>query len=345
MQARDSHAIISIVTWNSERYISDLLKSLEEQAFQDFHIIFIDNASKDNTLKLIPQKPNITIIRNTSNVGFSRGHNKGIEMAMKFWKGLSLDDRYIFIVNPDIVMDTNCIRELLLEMSKKKEVAMSGPKLLRIFEEEVDNLPQKTKSKIVDSLGIDIYKSRKSTERFSGQEYDKKEAQEVFGVSGAFMCIRASALESIKMDNEYFDEDFFAYKEDVDLCWRMRNMGMSIITCPSAISYHYRRVKPPQKKNIFTILKNQKTKSSFVQFLSTRNHIWLLLKNDFTLNYLIDFPFIFCREVGKFFYTLFLTPKNIKAYFSALKGLPKMLRKRKYLKNAITREEVRIWIR
>ena len=196
-------------------------------------------------------------------------------------------------------------------------------------------------------MGLEIYKSRKIVDSFSGQEENMNLAkQDVFGISGALMCIRASALDSIKYNKEYFDEDFFAYKEDADLCWRFKNMGWKIMLAPEAVAYHYRKVRGDIKISLWKKLKNQKYKSGTIKFLSARNHLWTIAKNDFSINYLLYSPIIFFREFSKFLYTLFLDTKNIQAYFSALAGLPKILRKRKYLKNAkITPKQFRSLIK
>ena len=382
MEQRDFHATINIVTWNSEEYIEDLIKSLEAQTFQGFQIIVVDNASSDKTLEILKKYPRIIILKNSSNQGFSRAHNKGIDLALKFWharpnfltgepnaaasqyKNLGgheekLDDRFIFIVNPDIVLKDDCLEKMLKSIYEEKNTAIMGPKLLRIYEEEIDNLPHKSRSNIIDSLGIKISKSRNITDKFSGQEEKPDLAKrEVFGVSGAFMCLRASALEDIKWKKprpnfcetktwagrEYFDEDFFAYKEDADMCWRLQNMGWKIMLAPEAVAYHYRKVRGDAKTSLWKKFQNQKYKSSTIKFLSVRNHLWTILKNDFTINHLIYFPLVFFREFGKFLYTLFLDTKNVQAYFSAIAGMPKMLRKRKYLQTAkVGAKEMRKW--
>jgi len=346
-QQRDFHATINIVTWNSEEYIEDLLKSLEAQTFLGFHIIVIDNASSDKTLEIIGQHKNITLIKNSSNIGFSRAHNKGIEMALKFWQGKDLSDRSIVVLNPDVVLKENCLEELLKSIYRNQDVAIMGPKLLRIYEEEIDNLSHKSKSNIVDSLGIEIFKSRKTIDIFSGQEDPRTlKMQEVFGMSGAFMCIRANALDAIKYKKEYFDENFFAYKEDIDLCWRFRNLGWKIMINPEAVAYHYRRVRGGIKRSVLERFNNQKNKPQIIKFLSTRNHLWTIWKNDFLNNFIVHLPFIIFRELGKLSYVLFFDVKTIKAYFSAILGLPKILQKRKYLKNAkIAPKEIREWMR
>ncbi|PIR66743.1 MAG: hypothetical protein COU51_02310 [Parcubacteria group bacterium CG10_big_fil_rev_8_21_14_0_10_36_14] len=345
MEQRYFHATINIVTWNSAEYIDDLLISLEAQTFLGFHIIIVDNASSDKTLSIIAQHPNITLIKNSSNLGFSRAHNKGIDMALKFWDGKTLDDRFIVVCNPDIVLKENCLEKLIASIYKEKKTAIMGPKLLRIFDEEVDNLSNKSKSNIIDSLGIKCSKSRNIIDSCSGKEdgHDVN-LKSVFAVSGAFMCIRPNSLFTIKEGKEYFDEDFFAYKEDVDLCWRLRNMGWDIKIEPSAVAYHYRKVRGDEKVSLIKKIQDHKLKPRFIKLLSARNHFWTLWKNDFLSNELIHSPFIATREIGKFLYNLMFDRKILGAYFLAFFGMPKILKKRKYLKNTkIDAKEIRKW--
>lgn len=346
-EQKDFHAAISVVTWNSEEYIGGLLESLKNQTFKGFHVIIVDNASKDKTLEIIQQYDNITCIRNSANPGFSRAHNKGIELAMKFWQDKDMNDRFVFVCNPDIVLAEDCLEKVLLAMCREPDIGLAGPRLLRLENEEPDSLINMKKTDLVDSLGLEIFKSRGVVDRFSGIKYaGTLETQEVFGVSGAFACFRAGALLAVKWGREYFDEDFFAYKEDADIAWRLKNLDWRSIIVPSAIAFHHRGVKGNLNLSFWEKIKRQRSKPQIIRFLSLRNHLWMICKNDFFVNHLLDWPFIFFTELGKFFYYLILDTKSVQAYFSALRGLPKILSKRAYLKNAkIHPHEIREWFK
>lgn len=344
---KDFHAAISIVTWNGEEYIGGLLESLKNQTFKDFHVIIVDNASKDRTLEIVQEYDNITCIKNSANTGFSRAYNKGIELAMKFWQDKGLDDRFIFICNQDVILAEDCLEKILLAMCQEPRIGSAGPRLLRLENEKPDDSINMTKTDIIDSLGLEFFKSRKMIDRLSGMAYGGPvETQEVFGVSGAFICFRASALLAVRWGREYFDEDFFAYKEDADIAWRLRNLDWRSIIVPAAAAYHHRGVRGNTNLSLWGKLKIQKRKPRIIKFLSLRNHLWMICKNDFAVNHLLDWPFIFFAELAKFFYYFTLDTKCIHAYFSALWGLPKMLSKRAYLKNAKIRpNEIREWFR
>ena len=346
-EQRDYHVAVNIVTWNSEKYIKDLLESLRAQAFQGFYIIIIDNASTDKTLDIVKEYDGITVIKNSANAGFSRAHNKGIEMALKFWEGRDLSERFIVVCNPDIVLKDDCLEILLKDIWREKHTAAVGPKLLRIHEEEKNCFPESLKTNIIDSLGLKISKSCRVVDASAGLEEKKPSfRREVFGVSGAMMCIRAKALETIKWQKEYFDEDFFAYKEDIDLCWRLRNLGWDIAVNPEAIAYHYRRVGDNSKRSLRQYMLSEKRKPPIVKFLSVRNQLWLMVKNNFLVNACLCAPFIFLEECAKFLYCLCFCRRALGAYFSFAGKLLRMLQKREYLKMArIGSAEIRAWMR
>lgn len=348
MEAKKNiHVAVNVVTWDSEEYLKDFFESLKKQTFKDFEIIVVDNASKDESLQIAQQYNNVTIIRNSVNLGFSRAHNKGIEMAMKFWEGEDLRERFIFICNPDMILDENCLEEMLKNICREDDIGLAGPRLLRMEIEEMDNMREKKMTNIVDSMGLELLKSRNLVDKFSGAKYEGPlEVQEVFGVSGALMCFRASALESVRWGKEYFDEDFFAYKEDADISWRLKNMDWRTIIVPHAVAYHHRSVRGDFNLSFWKKILSQRQKSEKIKFWSARNHLWMICKNDFFINHLLDWPFIFFSEFGKFMYCLVLDTKVVRAYFSALYGLPKIFAKRAYLKKAkIQPGEMRQWIK
>lgn len=349
MGNQENHVTVNIALWNGARYLDGFLKSLKEQTFQDFQVIVIDNASVDNgAAKVLSFFPQAVIIRNSSNQGFARAHNKGIEMSLKYWRGKKLDDRFIFIANQDLVLEPDCLEAILLSIYKHKDAAILTPKLLRLTETTEDDFTEFKKTGIIDSLGIKLSRSRNAVDDGAGIEYKKYSSgvsgvKEVFGASGAFFCARASALEDVKWGNEYFDEDFFSYKEDFDLSWRLRNLGWKILIDMNIACFHARGAK--DAGGWFAKIQNERKKPFFIRYVSIRNHLWTLFKNDYSINAAIDFPFIFLREASKFLYCFIFDIKLLGAYASALAGVSKMLRKRSYLKRArVAFRDIRIWL-
>ncbi|MEK7167742.1 MAG: hypothetical protein AAB791_01940, partial [Patescibacteria group bacterium] len=193
------------------------------------------------------------------------------------------------------------------------------------------------KTGIVDSCGLEIFKSHQVKERGAGRDKNGfSSEEEVFGLSGALAMYRREALQDVLLktkrnpEGECFDEDFFFYKEDIDLAWRMRLRSWKALFLPEAEAYHVRALKESgfswkQK------LKAKKEQSSSAKYYSFRNHSWIMVKNEFGNNVLKCFFPIFFFELKRFFYALFLDWFLLKAGFASLAGWSKMLEKRKII--------------
>jgi GT2 family glycosyltransferase len=233
---------------------------------------------------------------------------------------------------------------------------------------------------IIDSAGLKIFKNRRVVEIGAGEkdagQYNN--GKEVFGISGALALYRVKALEEIKLPfqmvvrlcsapqildgasadaqnhnqikdlgdfGEYFDNDFFAYKEDVDLAWRMKLYGWKSFYVPEAMAFHYRGATSKENISNFGTVGLRKGKPQFVNYLSYRNNLLMLFKNDYLSNFLIDFPRIFWYELRKFGYILFFERKSLKVWISFFKLSSKMRQKRKFIltKAKVERRGIRKW--
>ncbi|MDA2936019.1 glycosyltransferase family 2 protein [Patescibacteria group bacterium AH-259-L05] len=323
---------IQIVTFNSQRFIKSCLDSVFLQTFQDFSVLVIDNASRDDTVSFVKERYTkqfigekfnssvpLFVVHNPRNTGFSYAHNQGIVMSKS---------EFILVMNPDMILAPDFLQVLVQSIEKDKNIASVGGKLLRLKLGDPE-LDEKIKTTIIDTTGIHVVRSRHVINRGEGDgdksQYDKK--VDVFGISGACALYRRSALEDIKIPDqkrgEYFDEDFFAYKEDVDLSWRLQLRGWKARYVPQAVAYHFRAGAP---------LKKRFSQSKLVNYLSYRNHLWTLLKNIYWSNFFHHFIYIFFYQLVKELYLFFTQPfVLLKASFSFWMGLKKMLRKRKYI--------------
>lgn len=334
---------INIVTWNSSKFIRQCLNSIFEQNYKDFSVLIIDNASTDGTAKIIEKEfPQVSVLKNARNLGFSKAHNQGIRFAIE--KGFE----YVLVFNPDIIITDNCMGELVQAAETDSGVASVGPKLFKIQTTNTE-LKESLKTKVIDSCGLKILKSRKIVERGAGEkdsgQYDNKE--EVFGLSGAMVLYRSEALKDIKIFNEYFDEKFFAYKEDVDLAWRLRLRGWKNLYQGKAIAYHYRGASIEEKAGIMKIIKNRRGKSKMINHYSYKNHLLLLVKNDFAFNLILNFPFIFTYELKKFIYILFFESRTLKSFLQFLKEFPSAVKKRRLIMRSrkIGPKEIKKWFK
>ncbi len=326
---------IQIVTWNSLRFLPDCLESIFNQTFRDWSVLIIDNNSSDHSVDYVEKNwPQVKALKNSRNAGFARANNQGIA---------STDSEYVLVMNPDVILEPEFLTEIITIADKKKRAASLAPKLLKMKFHHIDHCDHTTqeqqssgaminpdwcviKTDILDSTGLLMKKTRRFVDRGEGEkdegQYDKQ--TDIFGASGACVLYRRKSLADVKMKDvgireEYFDEDFFAYQEDVDLAWRLKWRGWQAIYAPSAIAYHVRQISATHRFQ----------KSGLVNFLSYRNHLWLLVKNEALDNFCRNFFYIFGYQTIKVFYLLFTQPGVLlRGEFSYWSRVFLMLKKR-----------------
>ena len=142
---------------------------------------------------------------------------------------------------------------------------------------------------------------------------------------------RRSALEAVKIGDEYLDEDFFMYKEDVDLSWRFQLFGFNCWYFPKAVAFHGRGTGVIERRTIRQIFKNRRNLSKFQRFYSFRNQHLMNFKNTPIATYLRYFPQILSRDISSTLYAIIYEPFQFKAMFQYFKILPSTLKKRKHI--------------
>jgi GT2 family glycosyltransferase len=341
--------VINIVTWNHARYLPALFASLDAQTSLDFSVTVIDNGSTDGTLAWIEERrPEVTILRNRKNLGFARAHNQGIALARSRWEAEGeYDKKIIFILNPDTMLDSRCIEEILAFMDAHPDVEAAGPKLLRAghVAEGEDGSAVFERTNIIDSTGISVLRSRNVVDRGAGEEdHGQYDMLEPFGISGSALALRASAVPFLaEHDAVVFDEDFFAYKEDADLMWRLRLYGGKAALIPSAIAWHQRYARSSAHHGVLGLVASQRSRSPIVNMLSRRNKMWTEWKNDDWPNRLRHLPW---RLPDLILRALSLAvPAQLNGAIQAWRGLPTILRKRKAImaRRRASPEQMRKW--
>lgn len=341
---------IHIVTWNSMRFLPDLLESIMAQTYRDFNVLVIDNASTDGVEVFLKEKyPDIVFIRNARNLGFSAAHNQGIRYAIEHWSASELADRFILLTNPDVLLTPTYLETLMAVTVAHPEVGAFGGKLLRAFGENTGDevFKEVVRSDRIDSVGLNPHRNHTVTDRGAGEldQGQYEEQEKVFGISGALALYRASALGDVRFEDETLDHDFFAYKEDVDLAWRLQQRGWDALYVPSALAYHYRGMYGPEKNGLLSRFRNRREKSSIRNYYSTRNHWLLLLKNLRCTSLLFSFPWILTYEGARLTYVLIFERSGWRALKETIAFIPRMWKKRRATMRACTRpgREVRKW--
>lgn len=346
-----SKVVVSIVTWNSMKFLPDALASLKGQTYEDISLIIVDNASTDGVVDFVrAHHPYAVVLRNPKNRGFSHGHNQAIAYARAHLRTEG-EELFMLVMNPDIILEPNYIETVVGRMTQRRDAGSVGGKLLKMYQTgEEDVLMEQVKSDTIDSTGMRIMRSRRGVERGAGETDDESQygrTEEVFGVSGALAMYRLSALEDIAYRGEFFDEDFFAYKEDVDIAWRLRLRGWVSLYVPFAKAYHYRTAYGRERTSVLELIRRRRVRSEAVNFFSYRNHILLLMKNDTAVNAMLHAPLILWYEFRKFLYMLFFEPRTLRAIAAAIRLTPRMLRKRRLAMSRATvrSADIRQWFR
>ena len=200
---------VTIVTYNSGRFIKRCLESVLSQRYRLKEVIVIDNASSDGTIDILEQfEDRCQIHYNEENAGFAAAQNQAIRLAGGDW---------VLTLNPDVLLLPNFIQALLdAGQFDSKIGAVCGKLLTMSAHFEIPEQP------VVDSTGIYFNPMLRHLDRGS-QEVDNGHYlhyEYVFGATAAAALYRRAMIEDISLDGEFFDSDFFVYREDADVAWR-----------------------------------------------------------------------------------------------------------------------------
>jgi len=305
---------ILVLNCNGKHLLKPCLESIFKQNFTDYELIVVDNNSNDGSIQYIKENfPNITLIENSKNLGFAGGNNMGIKACSGEW---------IFFLNNDTILEKNCLEFLAKHIeNRKNEQLVFMPLMLKADSPE-----------FIDSAGDMLYPWGYAY-RYNNVPANKfLESKEI-----ALACCGAAMFnrELIEKLNG-FDEDFFLYYEDVDLSLRARHLGAKIWLVPQAKVFH---------KGSATVGKKTPSRLYYIE----RNRFFAKLKN-FPLSTLIKYaPISFICSV---FSLILWTTRGflgtwIKSRFDMLKGMPKMLKKRKkiFAESKINANEFKKWLR
>ena len=312
-------ALVSIVTYNSAQHLNACLQSLREQSCSDFDIHILDNASSDATAEIIEDFKYLVQSAHHSevNLGFCAAHNRIIE---------SVPSDYVLVLNPDVVLDTRFVEIMIRELDRDPRAGSATGKLYRWnrTSSKGETLSSIWAGKELDSTGIFFTRNQRHLDRGSGEtdagQYDRKEY--VFGASGAAAFYRRSMLEDVRNGKEYFDESFFAYREDADLAWRARWMGWECLYVPEAIAFHERRVLPERRSSL----------PDAINMHSFFNRFLLRIKNMDTGTYVRNFVPVTFRDIAAISYVIVREWGSLPGIPRLIRAVPKALTERRILK-------------
>lgn len=249
---------VVILNWNGKLFLQEFLpKVIKHSSIADIYVA--DNNSSDDSLVFLKLNyPNISVINNSGNFGFAKGYNEAL-------KKIKAD--YYILLNSDVEVTPNWIEPIIELMRLDEKIAACQPKVLD-FKNKTHFEYAGASGGYIDKFGYPFCRGRLFNEiEEDNHQYDN--ATEIFWATGACMFVRAKAFWEVGG----FDDDYFAHMEEIDLCWRMKNLGHKIYVEPKSIVYHVgggtlNKINPQKtflnfRNNLITLMKNSDSKFLF----------------------------------------------------------------------------------
>lgn len=315
---------VTIVTYNSGRFIKRCLESALAQRYPKKEIIVIDNASTDGTLDILEQfEDRCHIVYNQENIGFAAAQNQAIKLSNGEW---------VLTLNPDVLLLPNFIAEMVEAGQLDPKAGTVCGKLLAIT--ATFDLPDKP---LVDSTGIYFTPMLRHLDRGS-QEVDNghfTNYEYVFGATAAAALYRREMIDDIEIQGEFFDSDFFVYREDADVAWRAQLLGWKCIYTPTARGYHVRAVLPG----------NRRALPAVINMHSVKNRFLMRVKNMTSDLYWRNMLSIFWRDLVVVSCCLLREHSSLKAYWYLARNWARVVEKRREImkRKRVSDEYIASW--
>ena len=302
---------IVILNWNGKTLLEQFLPSVIQHS-KGADIFIADNASTDDSVDFIKSNyPTITVVQNKENGGYAKGYNDALK---------HVDADVFCLLNSDVEVTHNWLTPIIKTFKNNPNTAIIQPKLLDFNKKDYFEYAGAAGG-FIDKYGYPYCRGRifQTIEKDQGQYNDNTE---IFWASGACLFIRSDVFNTLAG----FDEYFFAHMEEIDLCWRAKNLGFSVKYVGESIIYHVggatlKNTNPKKtylnfRNSLITLTKNAKG------FIIGKIFVRLILDGLAALKFLFDFK-----------------PKHtfavLKAHFSYYAHLKHVLTQRKAIKTKI----------
>jgi GT2 family glycosyltransferase len=299
-------------------------------------VVVVNNDPSQDVAGLLASlgDPRARCIEMGGNAGFAAAINAGIRASSAAW---------VLIGNDDLFVTPHYLATLVAFLEARPQAAAAQGKLVR---------PSTGGVPTIDSAGVRGRRSRGFFDAGEGMpdagQYD--EVTEVFGCTGAAMVCRRAALDDVALDGEVLDEQFFMYKEDVDLAWRLRHRGWECWYVPAAVATHARTSHSHGGRGYLpaagAYFAGHRKKASHVRVHSLKNPWLMLVKDEPVSTLLRDAPWILGREAAVLGANLLTSPVDTaRALVGFARALPRAVRQRRVIqrRSVVRPGELRRW--
>ncbi len=283
---------VVILNWNGKKFLEKFLDTLIKNTNSDFaEIVIIDNNSTDDSIVFLKSNyPSIKLVILDDNYGFAGGYNRGLK---------DIEAEYFLLLNSDIEVPEKWLEPLFELMENNPSIGVCGPKLLA-YDNKNSFEYAGASGGFIDTFAYPFCRGRifENCEPDSGQ-YD--DILDCFWISGAALMIRSELF----FNAGGFDDNFFAHQEEIDLCWRVQNLGYRVVVQPKSFVFHVGGGTLPKS-------------NPFKTYLNFRNNLYLIEKNipKYKRNR-VKFVRLFLDQIA--FYRMILQG-NFKDAFAVLKA-------------------------
>jgi GT2 family glycosyltransferase len=321
---------IGIVNYNNLVYLPDCLSSVFNQTIKDIQVIIVDNNSTDGSVEYISQNyPSVKLIKNKTNEYFCRAHNQAIKES---------ESDFNLVLNTDVVLEPDFLENMLISAELDERIGILSGKIMRMDK------------KHIDTAGLFLGVNRRPIERGYGfvdsGQYETDDY--IFGAGGVTPLYRRAMLEDIKVDEQYFDERYEIYYEDLDISWRAFSRGWKAFYNHKALAYHKRggtnKVLPVKLKYFskfdFAYL------SPVNKMRIVRNRYLTIIKNENIIDFIKDIPFIITYDLKIWLFILIFTPTTALHFFKTIGSFKKSFMWKRRIKRLkkVDRFDLRKWI-
>lgn len=244
---------VVILNWNGKHFLEKFLPALlNYSSGDDTDVIIADNASTDDSISFLKTHyPTLRLVILDKNYGFTGGYNRALAQ---------IEAKYYILINSDIEVTPNWTKPLIETLDSDEQIAACQPKIKSYHQRDFFEYAGASGG-FIDKFGYPFCRGRiLNNLEMDKEQYD--DIKEVFWATGACIAVKADLFHKAGG----FDDDFFAHMEEIDLCWRLKNLGYKIMVNPQSEVFHVGGGTLPNN-------------SPFKLYLNFRNNLFLLYKN------------------------------------------------------------------